>query len=119
MLRIVGIRLDIAQAIAESTPLLLVEFAVGEIGTQCRFHLVEIAVAAEFTASHRDDAAVCDDLPVAVAMIEGRQELAHRQVAGSAENDEVEDLHGEELGHRGSWSEFRVTLLHSLQLMPR
>ena len=53
------------------------------------------------------DAAV--DLPGAAAPIQGGQELAHRQVAGAAEQDEIE--RGERLHADPSWrAEFAATL---------
>ena len=58
-------------------------------------------VIVERRAGGADDAAVGEELLVAEAVIQGGEELAHRQVAGGAEDDVVEGIHGFDL-HGGS-----------------
>ena len=54
-----------------------------------------------FRARRSDDPRRFGKLVVALAMIERRQELAFRQIAGTAENDEVERVDGNDLAGHG------------------
>ena len=53
-------------------------------------HLLQVVLATELAARSADDARRAVDLTGAAAPIQGGQELAHRQVAGAAEQDEIE-----------------------------
>ena len=50
-------------------------------------------------------------LTVAVAVVQRRQELAHRQIAGATEDDQVERIDRDELRHSGSLTEDSEILL--------
>src|SRR5262249_469214 len=62
---------------------------------------LDIGLAGERAAGHADDAALRRQLPVAMAVVEARQGLAHGEGAGSAEDDHVERFDGDELRAHG------------------
>src|SRR5262249_61456146 len=58
---------------------------------------LDIGLAGERAAGHADDAALRRQLPVAMAVVEARQDLAHGEVAGSPRRDRSERLSGDAL----------------------
>ena len=60
-----------------------------------------VAIVGEVGARGGDDAAGVVELPVTEAVVERGQQLAHRQVAGGAEDDVIELRDGNDLGHHG------------------
>ncbi len=84
------IRLGVMDSFAEGAPVLFLEFTRLEAATQRLLDFGQVFVASQGAATGRDDAALRGDLSVAVAVVQRRQQLAHRQVAGSAKNNQVE-----------------------------
>ena len=88
----------------------LVELVGGDVRRQGVADLGAVAVVVEAGAGHRDDPGVVGQLALAVAEVEGRQQLAEGQVAGAAEDDEVGGTYpAGQLGHgssleRGCWA---------------
>ena len=58
-------------------------------------------IAVQRAAGGADDAALGRQLPVAMAVIEAWQDLAHGEIAGAAEHDEIEGRDGNELCAHG------------------
>src|SRR5262249_20739803 len=56
-------------------------------------------VAGESAARRGDDARGARDLAIAPPVIEGWKNLVQRQIAGAAEDNDVEGLYGNQLGH--------------------
>jgi hypothetical protein len=55
-------------------------------------HGLKVPTASQRLATHGDDLAVARYLPVTMAVIQRGQQLAHGQVAGATEYDQVEFL---------------------------
>ena len=90
VLRPVG--LHVLDAIAEGLPVRRVIFPLAEVLAQRLVHAVQVCAAAQLAPADGDDPAVGRELRVPVTVIQGRQQLAHRKVAGTAEDDQVENL---------------------------
>ena len=98
------IGVHVMNALAERLPLRRVELAVAEVLPQRRSHTSEVlsrvssprlAAIMRLSARH---------LAVAVAVVQRRQQLAHREIAGAAENNQVECVDRNQLGHGDSFA---------------
>src|SRR6185369_1959251 len=87
----VGLCVDahVLEVLGEQLPFLLIEGAA-EVRFATGSYLLQPFLAAELAAGGADDAGRADDLAGAAAPIQGRQELAHGEVASTAEQDEIE-----------------------------
>ncbi len=110
---VVRIALHVVDAVAQLRPLRVIEIAAAEIVLQRLLDETEVLVAAQVTTAGRDDAAVARDLAVAFAVVQRRQQLAHGQVTGTAEYDEVEDIDRYEICHREILCEAEILLRNS------
>ena len=70
----------------------LVEQVGGDVRRQGRAHLGAVALVVDGGARDADDPGVVGQVPLAVAEVEGRQELAEGQVTGAPEDREVTGL---------------------------
>ena len=98
---LVDVDADVLEAGDELFGRLGVEVGGGHEAGQLAADLVAVAVVVEACSRRGDDADVGGQLPVAVALVEGGQQLADGEVAGAAEDD---DVAGSERGgsHEGS-----------------
>ncbi len=94
-----GIELQVMDPRRKRLPLSGIELTVSEVVLERLPYGVDVLLAAERRPARRDDAALTRELPVAVAVVQRRQQLAHRQVARAAEYDQVERLDRYQLGH--------------------
>ena len=76
------------QALQEPGAVGRVELA-GDVALQLRVDLVAVAGVVQPGSRDGEDPGLLGQLPVAVAQVEGRQQLAHGEVAGAAEDEEV------------------------------
>ena len=83
----------------ELLPAGLLEVAVRQVFLQRRLDLRQVGISVQVAATGRDNAAIAAYLPVALAVVQGGQQLAHRQVAGAAENYQVELVGRDQLSH--------------------
>jgi hypothetical protein len=83
---------DVFDTTSERLPVLGIEFTLSKIVVQRFLDLLEIGFAAQRTAANRNDATFARELSVAIAVVQRRQQLAHRKVTGSAKYDEVEKI---------------------------
>ncbi len=91
--------LVMVQACREAFPDPLVEIAFRQVFPQRRCDQFDECLSLEVLARRRDNAASFAQLPVRIAVEQRGQQLALREIAGPAENDEIEGLCGYELGH--------------------
>ena len=95
--------MDIVDAAQEALQHLRIGVLADELH-QRRLDLRQIGLARQLAARGADHAALRRELAVAVAVVEARQQLAHGEVAGGAEDDEIEDGDGDDLcGHGGGF----------------
>ena len=92
----------IVQASAEAVHHGGVEIGGGDMVLQRLHGTLAEAVVADVRAGGADDARLRRHLPVAHPIVQRRQQLAQRQVAGGAEYHAVEDRDGNDLGHKCS-----------------
>ena len=96
----------VREALRELLPVALVEMAA-EVRNQRLARQIQIGGAIHLRARHGEDAAVVAEAAGAVAVIERRQQLAHRQIAVAAEDHQIEGgshLHGRRLAWAsGNW----------------
>ena len=62
---------------------------VADVALQLGLHLVAEACVVEACAGDGEDARLVGQLAVAITQVEGGQQLAHGEIAGAAENQEV------------------------------
>ena len=91
----------VVQTFGEPAPGFRVD-VVRQVFFQRLAHEGDEVLTGQVLAGRSDDAAVRAELAVDLPVEQGRQQLAPREVAGAAENDQVEGLYGSELGHGGS-----------------
>ena len=101
---------DIFEAIPEHLPLGSQELAIFQVRLQRFFDVRYVFRPAHLAATDRDYSAVLAELSVAVAMVQGRQQLAHRKIAGATKNYEIERVDRNQFRH-GVSLRFRVILL--------
>ncbi len=89
------------QPLEEAAEADLVQIGLGHVLAQRRVDLPHIVVALEIAAGAADDPALGQQLAVEIAVVEAGQQLAAREIAGAAEDHEVEGLDGNDLGGHG------------------
>ena len=92
-----GVDRDIAEPLEEGLDVGPAAFAGVEVLFERLAREAAIVVIAHLRARCADDARRVGQLPRDLAMEEGRQELAFRQVAGAAKDDVVERIDGNDL----------------------
>jgi len=96
-----GVEVDERQAGAELFQQRVLEVGGADmLGQRLLDHRQKVPVG-QRAARHRDDAAAGGHLAVREAIVQRRQQLAQREVAGSAEDDEIERRHRYDLGGQG------------------
>ena len=93
------ISLYVGEAFAEALPRFVGELVLREIGFQRLSDGCPVCLGIHVAAPNRDDSAVSRKLAVPVPMVESRYQLAHRQVTGATEDDQVERVDGYKLRH--------------------
>jgi hypothetical protein len=106
----VSVTLHVVDSTAQFRPLPVLEIAADQVLFQGLFDESEVLVAAQLTSAGRDDTAVSGDLAVALPVVQRRQQLAHGQVTGTAEYDEVENIDRYKICHRKILCEAEILL---------
>jgi hypothetical protein len=99
------IQRHVVEAAQETLEDLRADLLVGGKAADGGLDLLDIGPAADLLSREADDPAFGRDLVVAVAVVEAGQELAHGEVAGAAEDDEVERVDRDETCAHGRHSE--------------
>jgi hypothetical protein len=99
LIRSESVALCIVNTVTKYVPLLIAKITLRQVRSQRLFNHCEVIVPTDRASTCRDDAAMARNLPIAYAVIKRRQQLAQCEIAGTAENHQVEIVDRYEICH--------------------
>ena len=87
---IVGIKLDIVDALAKALPLCHIK-SVFDVDARLGFHLLQIGIAPQIFAPQGPQAAVWIKQTGRMRLIQRRQQFAHHQITGAAKQHHIKN----------------------------